>query len=56
MARDPVCGMHVDEETAAARREHDGVTHYFCSVGCMQRFDDDPAKFETGTQSKLDRP
>jgi Cu+-exporting ATPase len=42
---DPVCGMTVRPETAAAAWEHDGQTYYFCSVGCMKRFREDPAHF-----------
>ncbi|UER55407.1 heavy metal translocating P-type ATPase [Kineosporiaceae bacterium SCSIO 59966] len=39
---DPVCGMNVDPKTAAATREHDGSTFYFCSPGCAATFDADP--------------
>jgi len=42
---DPVCGMAVDPETAAAAWEHQDVTYYFCSVGCMERFRADPEPF-----------
>jgi Cu+-exporting ATPase len=42
---DPVCGMTVEPDTAAAAWEHDGQTYYFCSVGCMERFREDPAHF-----------
>lgn len=42
---DPVCGMTVEPDTAAAAWEHDGRTYYFCSVGCMERFREDPAGF-----------
>jgi Cu+-exporting ATPase len=44
---DPVCGMAVRPETAAAAWEHDGTTYYFCSVGCMERFRQDPGRFVT---------
>jgi uncharacterized protein len=36
-ATDPVCGMKVDR-SRAVRLEHDGMTHYFCSEHCRQRF------------------
>ena len=39
---DPVCGMEVDPEDAAAAWQHAGTTYYFCSVGCMERFREDP--------------
>ena len=45
MAKDPVCGMAVDDGTAAAAWEHEGTTYLFCSVGCMRRFREDPAHF-----------
>jgi len=45
MHQDPVCGMTVDEATAAAAWEHDGTTYYFCSVGCMERFRKSPDEF-----------
>ena len=35
---DPVCGMTVTEETAAARITHDGTEYFFCSVGCERKF------------------
>ncbi len=38
MARDPVCGMYVDEEHAAFTAEIDGRTYYFCSESCMLTF------------------
>ena len=44
-AIDPVCGMSVDPANAAATRELDGVTYYFCSGGCADRFDGDPQRF-----------
>lgn len=45
MAKDPVCGMQVDEGRAAARVEHLGVTYYFCSPGCHKAFMQQPAKY-----------
>lgn len=42
---DPVCGMRVDPSSAAATREHDGVTFYFCSPGCAAAFDADPHRY-----------
>lgn len=42
---DPVCGMTVDEASAVAAWEHEGVTYRFCSVSCMERFRADPARF-----------
>jgi Cu+-exporting ATPase len=42
---DPVCGMEVDPTTAAGSSEYEGVTYYFCSVGCKRQFDQDPQVF-----------
>ncbi len=45
MERDPICGMTVDPERAAAKAEQDGATYYFCSQGCATRFQKAPEKF-----------
>ncbi len=45
MAKDPVCGMDVDEKTAAATSEFQGRTYYFCAAGCKRAFDKEPAKY-----------
>ena len=37
MIRDPVCRMEVKEEDAILA-ECDGITYYFCSAGCRDRF------------------
>jgi Cu+-exporting ATPase len=43
--KDPVCGMNVAPERAAGSHTHDGVTYYFCSKGCLERFRADPERF-----------
>lgn len=48
MARDPVCGMTVDEENAAATSEYKGKTYYFCAPGCKAAFDRNPEKYLSG--------
>lgn len=45
MARDPVCGMEVDKEKAAATSEYKGKTYYFCAKGCKVAFGKDPEKY-----------
>ena len=45
MAKDPVCGMQVNEQQAAGKSEHQGETYYFCSASCKQRFDQDPQRY-----------
>ena len=42
---DPVCGMTVDPDTAAAHRRYAGQTVSFCSPGCATTFDSDPARY-----------
>jgi putative ABC transport system ATP-binding protein len=41
MATDPVCGMAIERERAAARLERDGQTTYFCSRGCRREFEEE---------------
>jgi YHS domain-containing protein len=42
---DPVCGMSVEEDSAAATYEYKGVTYYFCAVGCKKDFEEDPEAY-----------
>lgn len=44
-ALDPVCGMTVDVAGAKYSATFEGTTYYFCSAGCLQRFEGDPARF-----------
>ena len=36
MAKDPVCGMDVDEQKAVATSEYKGKTYYFCVKGSLK--------------------
>ncbi len=45
MAKDPVCGMSVDEKKAAAKSVYKGITYHFCANICKEKFDKDPGKF-----------
>jgi YHS domain-containing protein len=47
MAKDPVCGMNVDEKKAAATAAYGGKTYYFCSAGCKTTFEKAPEKYAT---------
>ena len=38
MAKDPICGMYVDEKTAQYKATVRGITYYFCSQTCMKEF------------------
>ncbi len=53
MAKDPVCGMQVDEKKAAATSVYQGTTYYFCARECKVTFDKNPEKFvvKGGTQA-----
>jgi YHS domain-containing protein len=35
--------MDIEITSAAGRSDHDGMTYYFCSMGCKREFDTDPA-------------
>ncbi len=45
MSTDPVCGMEVHENLAAATAQYEGVTLYFCSARCYGKFQDNPAAY-----------
>ncbi len=45
MAKDPVCGMDVDEKTAKHKTTYDGKTYYFCALGCKKAFEANPKKY-----------
>ncbi|HEY5879227.1 MAG TPA: heavy metal translocating P-type ATPase [Nakamurella sp.] len=44
---DPVCGMTISPEAAAATRSIEDVTYYFCSDHCAATFDNDPDRYTT---------
>ena len=46
-AIDPVCGMTVDTQNAAARsKDASGNTVYFCSVECQRTYEANPERYE----------
>ena len=45
MAKDPICGMAVDENQTLWKSEYLGKMFYFCSKGCKTTFDKNPEKF-----------
>lgn len=47
MAKDPVCGMQVNESTTL-KSEHMGQAFYFCSQNCKSSFDANPMKYMSG--------
>ena len=48
MERDPVCGMQIRPEAAAAERTVDGQRSLFCSDSFAKRFDTDPGTYTKG--------
>ena len=49
MAKDPICGMMVDEKKAKFKSDYNGKTYYFCAPTCKATFDKDPAKYSKGS-------
>lgn len=45
LVKDPVCGMSVDPAAAAATREYNGTTYYFCNPGCAAKFEQNPTQY-----------
>jgi YHS domain-containing protein len=45
VAKDPICGMSVDEKSAKFTSTHQGKTYYFCSPSCKEDFDKTPSKY-----------
>jgi len=52
MAKDPVCGMMVDEKKAKLKSDYKGTTYYFCAPSCKATFDKDPIKYTGGSAGK----
>src|SRR5438270_2285899 len=53
---DPVCGMTVAPERAAAHLAHEGKDYYFCSTGCAAKFQQDPSRFLAAPGSSPMKP
>jgi YHS domain-containing protein len=45
MAKDPVCGMQVDEQKAAAKTKYGNRDYYFCSQDCKRQFEQNPERY-----------
>ena len=48
-AKDPVCGMDVDRQTAVHRARHESREFYFCGSGCLNKFQADPGRYLVAT-------
>jgi Cu+-exporting ATPase len=55
MVTDPVCGMSVDPATTQHVATHAGAHHYFCSAGCLAKFEADPARY-IGDAPRVTKP
>ena len=45
MAKDPICGMMVDEKKTKFKSDYNGKTFYFCAASCKTTFDKNPTKY-----------
>lgn len=45
MAKDPVCGMSVNPDSAEYKSEYKNKMYYFCSKHCKMEFDNEPEKY-----------
>jgi Cu+-exporting ATPase len=43
--KDPVCGMMIDNESAAASSTYESQDVFFCSEECRRDFEADPARY-----------
>ena len=51
MAKDPVCGMEVEEGKICST--HEGKKYCFCSNVCKESFEKDPGKYvKSGAEKK----
>jgi P-type Cu+ transporter len=56
---DPVCGMAVDPQTAAAHARYEDRDYYFCSTECEREFNRNPAKYrhaDVGVGTRAEDP
>ena len=49
--KDPVCGMEVDPAVTEHVTAHAEKFHYFCSAGCLSKFNADPGRYLNGEAS-----
>lgn len=45
MAKDPVCGMDVEEQKAAGTSQYQGRSYLFCSQSCKEKFNQNPEQY-----------
>lgn len=54
--KDPVCEMMVEETEAVGSYTYKGVTYYFCSESCAERFKKDPERFLNPVTQHIEIP
>lgn len=50
--KDPVCGMEIERDQAAAQVEYQGQIYYFCAPGCKAQFEREPQKYAQPDQGQ----
>ena len=53
MAVDPICGMTINEKSAAGTLVYAGATYFFCSQDCLDKFKREPAKYRPSAKEPL---
>lgn len=51
MAKDPVCGMEVDEKMTKFKTPYMGKVYYFCAAACKAEFERNPGKYVKGAMA-----
>ena len=54
MAKDPVCGMAVDNKSPY-RSTHAGQTYVFCCPTCKTKFDKEPGRYAAPAGGEVER-
>jgi len=54
MAKDPVCGMTVDEK-GPLKSTHEGKNYVFCSASCKAKFDKSPEQYVPAAAGEAQR-
>jgi YHS domain-containing protein len=45
MAKDPVCGMELEEQDAEFQSQYAGREYVFCSETCKDKFENNPEQY-----------
>ncbi len=54
MAKDPVCGMSVDDK-APLKSTYAGKNYLFCSASCKEKFDKEPGRYAPAAGGEAQR-